>query len=149
MTFRTLLFLFIFHNQLLVAQEPYFINYSIEDGLPSSNVYSVFQEQNGIIWFTTDVGIVKYNSKNFELFNTDDGLSDNEVFKMSKDFKGRIWLQTLNGKPCYIYKNKIFNQKNSTFLKQMKSSGMCVDFYTDSNKTLYLTYRNGTIINIG
>ena len=123
MIFRILPFFILFCNQPLVAQDPFFINYSLEDGLPSSNIYSVFQEENGIIWFTTDVGIVKYNSKKFELFNTDDGLSDNEVFKMSKDFKGRIWLHTLNGKPCYIYKNKIFNQKNSTFLKQIKSKG--------------------------
>lgn len=148
MTFRIITFFVFSFSQLLIAQDSYFKNYTIEDGLPTSNVYSVFQEENGIIWFTTDVGIVKYNSKKFELFNTDNGLSDNEVFKMNVDFKGRIWMQTLNGKPCFILKDKIYNNQNNAFLKKIKSNGMCIDFYKDSNNTIHLTYRNGNIISI-
>lgn len=147
MNFKSTLF-FILFSHVILAQDPYYINYSIEDGLPSSNIYSVFQEENGMIWFTTDVGIIKYNSKTFELSNTDNGLSDNEVFKMKLDAKGRIWMQTLNGKPCYIYKNKIYNNQNSNFLKKIKSNGMCINLYTAPNKSIYLTYRNGTIITI-
>ena len=127
------------------AQNPYYINYTISDGLPSDNVYSVFQDDDGLIWFTTDVGIVRYDSKSFQLFNTDDGLSDNEVFRLSKDSKGRMWMHTLNGKPCFLYKNKIFNEHNSALLRQIKGSGHVVDFYEDREKNIYLSFRSGEI----
>jgi len=146
MNFRRLFFISFLFSQVLLAQDPYYVNYAIEDGLPSSNIYSVFQEDSGIIWFTTDVGIVKYNSKKFELYNTEDGLSDNEVFNMNTDYKGRIWMQTLNGKTCFIEDHKIYNQQNSPLIKKINGSGMCVDFYIDENKTTYFTYINGDIV---
>lgn len=130
------------------AQEPFSINYGISEGLPSTNIYSVFQQSNGIIWFTTDVGIVKYNSRSFELFNTDNGLSDNEVFNLVPDAKGRIWIQTLNGKPCFIYKGIIFNEKNSELLRQIKGSGMLIDIYTDDGNTVYLAFKNGNVFTV-
>jgi ligand-binding sensor domain-containing protein len=91
------------------------------------------------------VGIVKYDSKSFKLFNTDNGLSDNEVFRLSWDSKGRAWMHTLNGKVCYIYKNRIYNENNSALLKQIKGSGLVVDFYEDAQKNVYLSFRSGEI----
>lgn len=127
------------------AQEPFSINYSISEGLPSTNVYSAFQDVNGMLWFTTDVGIVRYNSKTFELFNTDNGLSDNEVFNLVRDAKGRMWTQTVNGKPSFIYNNKIYNEYNSPLAKKAKGSGMIIDMYTDDAQNLYLTFKNGEL----
>jgi ligand-binding sensor domain-containing protein len=140
-----LLFFFCLTSLLTAAQQPYYINYTIADGLPSDNVYSVSQDIEGCIWFTTDVGIVKYDSKSFKLLNTDNGLSDNEVFKLSWDSKGRAWMHTLNGKVCYIYKNRIYNESNSPLLKQIKGSGLVVDFYEDAQKNVYLSFRSGEI----
>ncbi|MBK8611662.1 MAG: histidine kinase [Chitinophagaceae bacterium] len=127
------------------AQDPFSVNYSIAEGLPSTNIYSVFQEKNGIIWFTTDVGIVKYNSKSFELFNTDDGLSDNEVFRLIPDSRGRLWMQTVNGKPSFIFKGKIYNENNSALLKEVRGAGMTIDIFEDDQKTVYLGFKNGEI----
>ena len=140
-----LLLLLLLCSLRLWAQNPYYINYTISDGLPSDNVYSVFQGEDGCIWFTTDVGIVRYDSKTFKLFNTDNGLSDNEVFRMSKDSRGRIWMHTLNGKPCFIHKNEIYNEHNSTILKQIKGSGLVVNFYEDGDRKVYISFRSGEV----
>lgn len=134
------------YASILKAQDPFYFNFSINEGLPSSNVYSIYTESSGILWFTTDVGIVRYDSKKFQLFNTDNGLSDNEVFRMFKDHKDRVWLQTLNGNPCYIYKNKIYNEHNSDFLKQVKGLGLTMNIFEDPHKNLYITYRDGEIV---
>ena len=131
--------------QILLAQDPYSINYSINESLPSNTIYSANQDKNGYLWLTTDVGIVKYDSHKFELFNTDNGLSDNEVFQMKTDFKGRTWLLTLNGKPSFIYKNKIYNESNSSLVKKVSGSSIIMDFYEDKNQTIYLVYRNGEL----
>lgn len=135
----------LFYACILNAQDPFYINYSINDGLPSSNVYSIYRENNGTLWFTTDVGIVQFDSRKFQLFNTDNGLSDNEVFRMFKDHKGRIWLHTLNGNPCYIFNNKIYNEHNSDLLKKVKGYGLTMNIFESSDKDLYITYRNGEI----
>ncbi len=129
----------------LWAQDPYSITYSFNEGFPTSTVYSASQDKNGFLWFSTDVGVVKYDSHKFELINTDNGLSDNEVFQMKTDFKGRTWLLTLTGKLSFIYQNKIYNESNSTLVKKASGSSITVDFYQDSAKNIYISYRNGEI----
>lgn len=99
-----------------------------------------------MLWFTSDVGIIKYNSKTFELLNTDNGLSHNEVFGMHEDSKGRIWIMTANGKPCYLKNGKIYNEHNDQLLKQLAGNSMFVDFFMDNDNNIYFTFRNGEIL---
>ncbi|MFN8274288.1 MAG: histidine kinase [Flavobacteriaceae bacterium] len=129
----------------LWAQDPFYIRYSTSEGLPSTNVYSVFNGQDGQIWFTTDAGIVKYNSHTFSIINTDNGLSDNEVFQMKEDYLGRIWMLTLSGKTSYLYKGKIYNQNNSKLVRELSGSSVMLDFYQTTDHTLYFQYRDREI----
>lgn len=142
---QLLLLSILFYSHWSWAQDPYYINYTTNDGLPSATIYSIFQDENGILWFTTDAGIVKYNSHTFSLFNTDDGLSDNEVFHMKKDHKGRIWLLTLNGKTCYFFKNKIYNESNSALVRKISGTSLIVDFYEDGQNNCYFVFKSGEI----
>jgi sensor histidine kinase YesM len=141
--FFYILLLFFCHS--FYGQDPYAINYTIKDGLPTNTIYSTFQDDKGFIWFASDVGVIKYNSNNFTLYNTDNGLTDNEVFIIKKDFKGRKWFLTLNGIPCFIKNDQVFNDKNSTLIQQIKSKSMFVDFYEDELKNIYLFSRKGEI----
>ncbi len=149
MVFRIVFFLSFLFSQNALAQDPYTINYTINEGFPSNTIYSANQDEKGFLWFTTDVGLVKFDSHKFELFNTDKGISDNEIFQMKTDFKGRTWLLTLSGKLSFIYKNKIYNENNSSLIKQVSGSGIAADFYEDKNHFIYITFRNSqiTIIN--
>lgn len=140
------LLFFLFLTQLTLAQDPFFIRYSTPDGLPSANVYSVFTEDNGKLWLTTDAGLVKYNSHTFTLVNSDNGLSDNEVFQMKKDYLGRIWMLTLSGKTCYLYNNKIYNANNSKLVRDLSGSSVMLDFYQAPDHTLYFQYRDREIM---
>ena len=75
---------------------------STEDGLPSNEVYQVFQDDYGYIWFATDVGVSRYNGREFTNFSTKDGLVDNTVFGFYEDYKKRLWLRSFSGKLCYF-----------------------------------------------
>lgn len=132
-------------SSFLWAQDPFYIRYSTADGLPSSNVYSVFTEDNGKLWLTTDAGLVKYDSHTFTLVNSDNGLSDNEVFQMKKDYLGRIWMLTLSGKTCYLYNNKIYNQSNSKLVQAVSGSSVMLDFYQAPDHTIYFQFRDREI----
>ncbi|MBT4714858.1 MAG: PAS domain S-box protein [Candidatus Marinimicrobia bacterium] len=40
-----------------------FENFSIEDGLPSSAIYNIFQDANGWLWMSTNNGLAQYHPK--------------------------------------------------------------------------------------
>ncbi len=84
---------------------PTFKKYTAENGLPSSHVYEVIQDQKGFIWIATDRGVAKYNGYSFKYFTAKDGLPSDDVFKLSEDRKGRIWLSTFN-QIGYIFNDK-------------------------------------------
>ncbi len=132
----------------ICAQTPHTINYSIEEGLPSSNVYFVFQDRDRYIWFATDVGVVKYNGRDFIHYNTDDGLADNEVFQIHQDNTGRIWFLTLNGKLSFYHNNRFYNEKNTPYLKSKVLSGMLQVFFNDSKGNIYISDRSSNLFRL-
>jgi len=84
------------------------IQYNIENGLPSNNVYSVIKDKNGYLWFATDNGVVKYNGYTLRIFNTNDGLPSNDVWQLYEDTRGRIWLQSFSYQFGYIKEDKYY-----------------------------------------
>ena len=92
------------------AQVPVMQHYSVEDGLPSSNVYSCFQDEDGYIWVCTDKGLARFDGYNFKVFSLKDGLPSNDIWEITLDKKGRMWLGTFNG--LVYYKDGAFQNLN-------------------------------------
>lgn len=93
----TLVF-FLFTASRLAGQYYNPVNYTINNGLPSSEVYHIIQTEDGYIWFATDRGICRYNGYEFESFSSEDGLPDNTVFRFFPQKDGKIWCTTLSNK---------------------------------------------------
>lgn len=129
--FLCLLLLFIFISQATFAQTPSFIHYSIPEGLPSSEVYDVYQDKKGFAWFATDNGVVRYDGNQMETFQVSEGLTDPVVFEIMEDPKGRIWFRTFSGRVCY-YENRSIHayQFNDTLFQLCKNSYL-FSFYPD------------------
>ncbi|XOV67704.1 MAG: two-component regulator propeller domain-containing protein [Fluviicola sp.] len=89
--------LFIIGHSNLFGQSHEMINFNILDGLPSSEIYDVIQDDYGYMWFSTDRGLSRYNGYEFENFDKSDGLTDNVVFDFLKRPNGEIWCTTLSG----------------------------------------------------
>jgi hypothetical protein len=83
-----------------------FIHFSINNGFPTNNVYSLLQDKNGFLWFATDNGIVKYNGYTFDVFNTDRGLPANDIWELHADNAGRIWFNSFSYEFGFIRNNK-------------------------------------------
>lgn len=115
------------------AQEFTTINYSISEGLPSSEVYEVFEDRDGFLWFGTDNGVVRFDGFELEKFGIDKGLTDPVVFGITQDKKGRIWFRTYSGRLCFFENGSIqpypFNDKLVTILPLGE-----VNFIYDSDK---------------
>lgn len=140
---RIFLLLILFFCFPVFGQEPYSINITRKQGLPTINIYNSFQDRDGYMWFATDMGVLRYNGFTFTHYTSDDGLSDNEVFSFYQDKAGRIWFATYNGKISYFYNNKFYNEGNDKLLKADKKLGMIIKINSDSQGRTCMVYKNG------
>jgi len=86
------------------SQDPFYINYDTNDGLPSSETYFIHEDTRGLIWIATDRGICTYNGYEFETYTTEEGLSHNTNFRIFSDQKDRLWFTALDGS-LSVYEN--------------------------------------------
>lgn len=74
----------------------------MEDGVAQSQVYSVIQDQRGILWFGTQGGgLTCYDGVRFKTFTERDGLLNNTVNQIKEDKKGNLWIATKAGLSYY------------------------------------------------
>lgn len=83
------------------AQNPKYLQFAVNEGLPSNEVYHVLQDSKGYLWFSTDKGVSRYDGYDFTNFTTDDGLTDNTVFFSYEDEEGNIWFLSYSPRLCY------------------------------------------------
>jgi ligand-binding sensor domain-containing protein len=72
-------------------------NYTTMDGLAGNIVYSIAQDQSGIIWFGTNNGLSRYDGKTWINYDTHIGLLDNNVYAIASTSSGELWVGTKNG----------------------------------------------------
>ncbi len=127
---------------------PFFRNYTVSDGIPSSEVYQVKQARNGFVWFATGNGISRFNGYEFENYSVKDGLPDNTVFELCEDEKGRMWFVTMSCKIGYYFNGKIHPFKyNGKLQKRLKSSNKTT-FYVDKSGTVHLGVQDDGVYSI-
>ncbi len=122
--------------------------YNTSNSLASNNVYFVFKDKKGYLWFLTDKGVSKFDGEQFRNFTLYDGLGDNEIFKAYEDRMGRLWLFTHNGSPCYIYNDRVYNAANDSLLKKLPAQPYMNEMYEDQDSSFYIGYSNGSIIRV-
>lgn len=122
------------------AQEPVHRNFSVPDGLPSSEVFHVLQDSKGYIWFATNAGVSRYDGYSFKTFDLSNGLPDNTVFEIYEDMKGRIWFVPFSCKLSYFYNDSIrlFQYNNRLQKKLLSPNPIKKSFYIDTEENIYI-----------
>lgn len=91
------------------AQRFNFTNYSIEQGLPQSQVLDIIQDNYGYIWTATQGGIARFDGNNFFSYYKKDGLSTLIDYALYHHSDGTLLignhygLQGYNGRNIYSY----------------------------------------------
>lgn len=141
---RVLVVILVFFNFLIFSQELSFDQYSTHNGLPSNQVYNMFQDANGLMWFATDRGIAKYDGYEFTLYDQSDGLTSSTIFRFFPQKNGDVWCSTFQNKWFYFNPDNIkFTPYpfNDTIVKYSKG-GLNENFYLSNNGTIYIGYQN-------
>lgn len=88
------------------AQQYYIKSYSSENGLPTNIITGVCQDQEGYMWFSTFIGLSRYDGFEFKNYDTTLGLKNSGYRKILCDEKGKIWAMP------YIYSGSIAYLEN-------------------------------------
>lgn len=133
------------------AQTPAYRQFGVADGLPSSEVYEVYNDDEGFVWFATDNGLSKFNGTEFQNFHVKDGVSDPVVFGFQKDDEGRVWLRTFSGKISYLENGKFKTYPYNAKLAKFTEGGFLNFHYFADTKELWFCVRNwyGKIDSLG
>lgn len=100
-----------------------FKNYSIPDGLPSTQVYQTIQDENNYLWLATDRGVCLYDGYTFKTFTRKHGLPDEVVFGFYLDENLRLWLYTYQGGICYYENGRFYEPDfNNELIRQLERS---------------------------
>ncbi|MBR1870178.1 MAG: hypothetical protein IJ799_08985, partial [Bacteroidales bacterium] len=82
-----------------------FSHITVEQGLSQNTVVSICQDRNGIMWFSTNNGLNRYDGYDFTYFRHDDNdpgsIADNLVNKVFTDSSGTLWIGTEKGLSRY------------------------------------------------
>lgn len=81
-----------------LGQTTNFVQFSVAEGLPQSQVFAIGQDNTGYLWLGTNGGgLSRFDGKHFDVFNTKHGLPSGQVHALMADKKGRLWVCTTQG----------------------------------------------------
>ena len=138
-------FLFICCAYSCFAKEYASINITQKDGLISDDVFDIYQDEEGYMWFATMSGVSKYNGVKFENYTTNNGLADNTCYYFRKDYQGRLWIGSNNGLLQY-YKDGIFHsEKNTPFLQLSCKGGIIRDMVVEKDSSITVGFQDPSV----
>ncbi|MFK7813112.1 MAG: two-component regulator propeller domain-containing protein, partial [Maribacter sp.] len=77
------LFLLCISTNHILAQNTQLRPYTIEDGLPQSQVYDIIQDEIGYLWLGTQGGgVANFDGKTFQVWNESNGLASNYIHSL-------------------------------------------------------------------
>lgn len=121
------------------AQEPAYLHYGLEDGLPSSEVYQSIQDDAGFMWFATDRGLLRFDGYDFKVFGREDGLVNEVIFGFYKDYQKRIWMYSfLNSGLNYLKDGKVFSPAINDSLQNQVRGMPIGNMYIGPNDSIWL-----------
>jgi len=132
----TFLLLFV---QVAQAQRYNFRTWSLDEGLPQSQVFELMQDSRGILWMGTNGGgLTRFDGRTFETFTTEDGLANNQVQRIIETRDGHLWIFTFGG--ISRFDGRTF--KNYGEKEGIKILGVSQGFEDQQGRIWYITNFN-------
>ncbi len=107
------------------GQQYNFIYYNRSEDKIGNQVWDIYQDSKGYMWFATSAGLSRYNGWKYDVYNQESGLIESFAFSVREDKKGNFWAGGPGG-ISYIKWNEDRNQ-----LPQIQNNilGKFKDFY--------------------
>jgi ligand-binding sensor domain-containing protein len=106
MPYRLIIFLILMLNMTLHAQHPFAWQLTEADGLPSLEVYDLFQDSKGYMWIGTNKGLCKYNGHDFYYYDNKNKKGE-ALSGIHEDNQGRIWVRNFHNQIFYVERDSL------------------------------------------
>jgi signal transduction histidine kinase/ligand-binding sensor domain-containing protein len=103
-------FVYCFSGTSLSAQEYLVKSFGAKQGLASPEIYTLFQDADGIIWLGTKFGLSRFDGVHFTNYNGSDSLRFGKVYAIAQDAGATIWVGAENG--LFYLNEGLFQQVN-------------------------------------
>lgn len=125
-----------------------FQQFSTEQGLSQSSVYTVGQDQQGFIWLGTQDGLNRYDGSEFVQYRNElsnpASLANNFVRVILVDSENVMWVGTQNGLSKYnAYANSFENYFHIKDDFQSLKDNTIWSIFEDHNKNIFIATANG------
>ncbi len=112
---------------------------SVKKGLAGENVYKIFKDRNGMMWFGTSNGINMYNGAELKTYKVAKDRQYNDVIDIAQTADGQLYFSTIHG----VYKINFTTDKVERAVKDVNgfTSALQADgntLFIGSEKGLYL-----------
>ncbi len=99
------------------AQFPFSLHYTVNDGLPSSEILDISQDNDGNIWFATAYGLCSFNGYEFKTYTVPE-IPDQSFILIQKGKNNKLWFLSYTGYLCFLKDRKLYSyQYNDTLQK--------------------------------
>lgn len=113
-----------------------YTHYTIEDGLPSNEVFSIVQDQTGYLWASTDKGIVRFDGSGFKHYGIPEGLKSSVSYK--------LLASPLDGIAFYDAENRVGFIRNDSIRYFLDHAPVSIGTIASSTEGLVVCYRGET-----
>jgi ligand-binding sensor domain-containing protein len=74
------------------AQYHHTRNITINEGLPSNSIHSIFKDSRGYFWFGSEAGLCRFDGTAVKVYSQKDGLPGNRIWSVTEDSDNNLWL---------------------------------------------------------
>ncbi|MFC2155352.1 two-component regulator propeller domain-containing protein [Acidobacteriota bacterium] len=116
--------------------------WGIEQGLPQNTVNTIIQDSTGYLWLGTEEGLVRFNGKNFKIFDKSsvEQILNNRVRALHDDRAGNLWIGTDGGGLTCLKRDGTFSVYTT---KQGLSHNRVSAILGDRSGSLWIDTRGG------
>lgn len=85
-------------SRAVPGEDDRFRRYSVEQGLPTDKLFSLYRDPDGTLWIGTfGRGLVRLRDGKFTAYGTREGLLDDSVYQILDDGRGYLWMSSNKG----------------------------------------------------
>jgi ligand-binding sensor domain-containing protein len=132
-------------KQIKISPQPTFKQFTIDQGLPSNEIYHIIQDSLGFIWIATANGVSRFDGNQFKNYGVDEGLVESTIHELYIDYRGRLWFISNSGRLAYYENEQIvpfqFNHRINEFVSKARGT-VKKSFFVDSIDNVHLSLKN-------
>lgn len=115
------------------AQSYHFRNYSVDDGMPFVQVFTIYQDAHGYLWMGAYGGLSKFDGLKFRNYSPLNGLPNHYVNAITEFENNTLWVGTIEGLATF---------KDETFTTYTEKDGLPSNYIScllrDERNSLYI-----------